>query len=82
MYSDKLGDISNNVMEKESSNALINLIKTASDHLTNIDLTNTQLPIDSLKEIMKTTRGDLIIKENNLSSFPGGRIIDFFGGGG
>eukprot|EP00026_Physarum_polycephalum_P002414 Phypoly_transcript_02420.p1 GENE.Phypoly_transcript_02420~~Phypoly_transcript_02420.p1 ORF type:complete len:488 (-),score=50.22 Phypoly_transcript_02420:759-2222(-) len=66
-------DISNNVMEKESSKALINLIKNGSPHLTYIDLTNTQLPIDSLKEIMKTARGDLVLKENNLSSFPGGR---------
>lgn len=61
-------------MEKESSKALVNLIKSGSQMLSKLDLTNTQLPIDSLKEIMRITKGSLILAENNLSSFPGGRI--------
>lgn len=64
------------MMEKDSAKALVTLLKTGSPHVRLLDLTNTQLPIDSLKEMMKIAQGDMIIKENNLSSFPGARICN------
>jgi Ran GTPase-activating protein (RanGAP) involved in mRNA processing and transport len=73
-------DISHNPMEKDSANALLAYLRKSGDSgLTRLDLTNTQLPIDSLKEIMILSRGSVIVKENNLSSFPGAQMINAAG---
>lgn len=73
-------DVSHNMMEKEAAKALVTLLKSGSPHMRLLDLTNTQLPIDSLKEMMKLMHGELIIKENNLSSFPGAQMINSVAG--
>ena len=73
-------DLSHNNMEKDSANALLQYLrKSTSTSLKKLDLSDTQLPIDSLKEMLTIFTGALVIKSNNLSSFPGAHMINSLG---